>query len=266
LRYQAVIDKHGSWGARAGLAYVHLKLGDLARADRLYAEAEDELTAKEMRSYAWLELQRGVLDLAYGRHDDAAAHYGRAGRAYSGYWLVDEHIAELTAAQGDIEEAAALYERILAAVPRPELRQLLGQLYAVMGRRGRARSCFVQARAGYLASVRRGGVHYYHHLADFFAEAVPDGAQAVIWARRDIALRENFSTQAALAWALMRDGQIAEAAQWMRRALASGAQDAHLYAQAAAVCRAAGETETAERHLAQARAINPRLGRFHVHR
>ena len=29
---------------------------------------------------------------------------------------------------------------------------------------------------------------------------------------------------------------------------------------------AAGETEAAARHLARARAINPRLGAFHVHR
>ena len=265
-RYQAVIDKHRSWGALAGLAYLRSRLGDPARADRLYAEAEDELTAKEMRSYAWLELQRGVLDLAHGRHDEAAAHYERAGRAYTGHWLVDEHIAELSAAQGDVEEAAALYERILAAVPRPELRQLLGQLYALLGRRARAKSCFMQARAGYLASVRRGGVHYYHHLADFFAEAAPDGAQAVAWARRDLALRENFSTQAALAWALMRDGQTGEAIDWMSRALASGVQDAHLFAQAAAIHQADGDAETAARHLARARAINPRLGAFHVHR
>jgi hypothetical protein len=55
----------------------------------------------------------------------------------------------------------------------------------------------VQARAGYLELVRRGGVHYDHHLADFYCEAMVDGAKAVHWARRDIALRENFSTPAA---------------------------------------------------------------------
>ena len=36
---------------------------------------------------------------------------------------------------------------------------------------------------------------------------LPDGAKAVDWARRDLALRENSSTQAALAWALLRNGQ-----------------------------------------------------------
>jgi tetratricopeptide (TPR) repeat protein len=219
-----------------------------------------------MRSFAWVELQRGVLDLAHGRHAEAEAHYARAARAYSGWWLVDEHRAELLAAQGELAEAAALYETIVARVPRPELHQALGQVYALLQRPGRARSHLVQARAGYLASVRRGGVHYLHHLADFYAEAMPDGAKAVAWARRDLALRENFSTRAALAWALLRDGQDAEAVVWMERALASGVRDAHLFAQAAGVFQAAGDVAKAARMLDLARSINPRLGRFHVHR
>jgi tetratricopeptide (TPR) repeat protein len=265
-RYAAVIAKARPWAALAGLAWLRFKLGDAARADRLYAEAADELTAKEMRSFAWVELQRGVLDLAHGRHAEAEAHYGRAARAYSGWWLVDEHRAELLAAQGDLEDAAALYERVVAAVPRPELHQALGQLYTLMERPGRARSRYVQARAGYMESVRRGGVHYLHHLADFYSEAMPDGVKAVDWARRDLALRENFATQAALAWALLRDGQAAEAAVWMERALASGAGDAHLYAQAFAVFQAAGDGARAAHCLDNARRINPRLGPFHIHR
>jgi hypothetical protein len=265
-RYAAVIAKGRPWAALAGLAHLKFKLGDAAQADRLYAEAADELTAKEMRAFAWLELQRGVLALAHGRLDAAEAHYARAARAYSGWWLVDEHRAELFAAQGDLAEAAALYEKLAAEVPRPELHQALGQLFAMMERPGRARSHFVQARAGYLVSVRRGGVHYLHHLADFYAEARIDGAKAVEWARRDLALRENFSTQAALAWALLRNGEATEAALWMDRALASGVKDAHLFAQTAAVFEAAGDAAKAERMRDLARSINPRLARFHVHR
>jgi tetratricopeptide (TPR) repeat protein len=109
-------------------------------------------------------------------------------------------------------------------------------------------------------------VHYFHHLADFHAEAMPDGAKAVDWARRDLALRENFSTQAALAWALLRGGQLAVAAEWMERALAAGVQDAHLYAQASAVFAAAADAAKAARCLELARAINPHVGRFHIHR
>ena len=74
----------------AWLAYFYGKRGDVAGADHLYEEAEDQLTAKEMRSYAWLEVQRGSLAFAHGRYGEARLHYGQADAAYPGYWLVDE--------------------------------------------------------------------------------------------------------------------------------------------------------------------------------
>src|SRR5258708_1715298 len=114
--YESVLADNRAWDNLARLAHFEAKLGDAMLADRLYWQAEDELTAKEMRSFAWVELQRGLLDLAHGRHDDAAAHYRRADQAYSGYWLVAEHMAELLAARGELAEAAARYEDIVAEV------------------------------------------------------------------------------------------------------------------------------------------------------
>ena len=109
-------------------------MGDLDDADRLYAQAGEEITAKEMRSFAWVELQRGLLALGRGRTGDAGAHYERANRAYSGYWLVNEYNAELLGASGRFDEAVALYEKVLARAPRPEIQQALGDLYVFMGK------------------------------------------------------------------------------------------------------------------------------------
>lgn len=264
--YEGVLANNRTWDNLARLAYFEAKLGDAALADRLYWEAEDELTAKEMRSYAWVELQRGLLDLAHGRHAEASAHYRRADQAYSGYWLVSQHIAELLAAQGEFAEAAARLEDVAAEAPRPELQQALSRLYTLLGRQARAKSCLVMARAAYLQSVHRGGVHYFHHLADFYADLLKDGAEAVKWARRDIALRQNFSTQGALAWALYRNDQFAEAIEAIEQALSSGVKDAHLFSQAAIIYRATGRADEAVRHLQMAAVINPCYDSFHVHR
>lgn len=64
--YIAAIEAERLWSGLARLAYFRGKMGDLEGADRLYREAEDELTAKEMRSYAWLEVQRGFLAFSRG--------------------------------------------------------------------------------------------------------------------------------------------------------------------------------------------------------
>ena len=68
-------------------------------------EAEDELTAKEMRSFAWLEWQRGAPAISRGRCEKARAHYQRAATAFSGHWQTDAHLAELFVAEGNLDEA-----------------------------------------------------------------------------------------------------------------------------------------------------------------
>lgn len=264
--YEAVIRDDRTWDNLARLAYFKFKMNDREGAERLYAEAVDELTAKEMRHYSWVELQRGVLDLTSGRYDDAEAHYRRAEHAYSGHWQTAEHLAELLGARGELEEAEALYRKVVARVPRPELQQALGELYTLMGQTEQAEGCHERALNAYLDSARRGGVHYYHHLVDFFADVREDGAEALRWARKDLELRDNFSTQAALAWALYRDGQFDEAHDQVNKSLASGASDAHLFYQAGMIHLAAGSDDEGERYLQAAAAINPHHQNFHVHR
>ena len=264
--YEAVIKDNRTWDNLVRLAYLSARMGDVEGAERLYIEAEDEITAKEMRSYAWVELQRGLLDLAHGRYESAWAHYERANEAYSGYWLVDQHIAGLLGAQGKFDEAVALYEEVVARVPRPDLQQALGDLYVSMGESDQARPWHQKALAAYLESVRRGDVHYLHHLADFYADVREEGAEAVRWARKDLELRRHFSTQAALAWALYRDGRFAEALDAMHEALSSGVRDAKLFFQAAKIYQAAGRTDEGEQFLQEAAEINPRYQGVHVQR
>ena len=216
LGFERLIEEDRTWDNLARLAHWKSKLGDIAEADQLYEEAEDNLTAKQMRSYAWLKLQRGVLAFTHGRYADAWMHYRRADEAYPSHWHTGEHFAELLAAEGRFEEAEALFQKVIACAPKPELQQALGELYLFTGRPQEAQRWLDSALATYLESVRRGGVHYFHHLADFYADARDEPSEAVRWARKDVEMRSNFSTQAAMAWALYRDGQLSEALEYIR--------------------------------------------------
>jgi tetratricopeptide (TPR) repeat protein len=109
-------------------------------------------------------------------------------------------------------------------------------------------------------------VHYYHHLASLYADARHDGAEAVKWAQKDLALRPNFATQDALAWALYRAGRFAEALDEMTKALSSGVKDAHLFFHAAMIHLAAGRTDEGKRFLQRAADTNPGYENFHAHR
>ena len=233
--YVGAIEAERSWGGLGRLAYFRSKMGDFEDADRLYREAEDELTAKEMRSYAWLEVQRGFLAFRQGAYSAARSHYDRADRAYPGYCLVDEYKAELLGAEGRYAEAIEMFQELAFTSDRPDLQQAIAELYEFAEQADAARHWQNKALDGYLQSAQRGEVHYYHHLADYYADVAQDGAAAVTWARADLQLRENFATQAALAWAHYRNAEFDGARGWIDRALASGVADAHLLFRAAKI-------------------------------
>lgn len=268
--YEAVVRESPTWENLARLAHVHAALGDSEMADRLYADAEEEITAKEMRAYAWVEVMRGELDLAGGAYDQAGAHYERAIAAYSGHWLVDAHMAELLAVlgQGDrtlARQAVALYEEVVTRTPRPELVQALGDAYGQIGRLDDARACHDRALAGYLDSAQRGEVHYLHHLAGFYAEVRQDGPEAVRWAEADFALRPSAHAEATLAWAEYRAGRLDDALRHIQHALATGANGTHVLRQSAAIHRACIDHVTVTEHASLADRIGPAVVNGHAH-
>jgi tetratricopeptide (TPR) repeat protein len=264
--YGRLIEEERTWDTLSRLAYFNFKMGDFETADRLYDEAVDELTAKEMRHYAWVELQRGVVDLTRGDYAQTRAHYKRAERAYSGHWRVEEHLAEVLGAEGTNDEAEAVYRRVVSRVPRPDFQQALGELYLSMGKTADANEVLEQAQAAFLESAQRGEVHYYHHLADLYADVFENGAEAMKWAQKDLELRRNFSTLAAMAWAYYRAGEFSKALEVMNESLASGVKDARLFYQAGMIHKAFSPNGKADRFLQMAAALNPTYENFHVHR
>jgi tetratricopeptide (TPR) repeat protein len=265
VEFERLIAEDRTWDRLARLAHWKSKFGEISEADEMYEAAEDELTAKQMRSYAWLELQRGMLALTHGRLADAWEHYQRADAAYPGHWQTDEHFAQLLRAEGRFEEAAQLFEKVIARSPKPELRQALGEVYRAAGQSGQAQPWLDSALASYLESVRRGGVHYFHHLTDFYLDAKENPAEALRWARKDLELRSNFATQTMLARALYRCGQLSEAMGYIRVALSSGAQDVRMFSTAAILFEALGETSQSRTYAEAASRINLNHRSFGMH-
>jgi len=265
LGWERLIEEDRRWDTIARLAHWKGKMGAPEKADRLYQEAEEELTAKELISFAWLELQRGALALSWGRLGEAKIHYQTAARCFSGHWQTDKYMAELLAAEGDFDQAISLLKSVLACAPKPELKQALGEILMLTGRKEEARLWLDAAVAAFLASAQEGGVHYYHHLADWYADLGGQPAQAVQWARRDVALRSNFSTQSALAWALFKNGEVGEGLEWIRLVLSSGVKDASIFATASILFNAAGDTAQSEHYARAASEINPGGHDFHLH-
>jgi tetratricopeptide (TPR) repeat protein len=258
---------HAGWEVLARLASLSALRGDDAGADRLYTEAENDVDAKAMRTFAWLDVQRGRIAFARGRFDEAGLRYERAARAYGGYWLVEARRAELAAARGQGGEALALYTRVAAETPSPEVAQALGELYAYLGRPAEAAPWYQRALAAYTRSVERGEVHYLHALAAFHSDVSGDATAALRWAEADRRLRPGVAAvRDQLAWALFRAGRLDDARRESTAALAMGAPDAHALYHAAMIALGAGRSDEGAALLRRVAALDPLYtSTFHAH-
>ena len=219
-----------TWARQADLAVATGRFDD---AERCFDEAEDELSVKQMRAFAWVRVQRGDLALALGDHDRAADRYDEADRAYPGWWYVTAHRAALDVARGRPDAAVTGYLAVLAVSDRPEFREGLGTALTATRRPFEASTCLESALADYTASAERGEVHYLHHLAGYWLRRNP--AVAVGWARRDVEIRPDGRTLSTLAECLYRAGRVIEARHTLREALRLGAGDPVLRARNAEI-------------------------------
>jgi Flp pilus assembly protein TadD len=235
--YLAAAEEDPLWDTTARLAALTLATGEPVEADRLYAAAEDEITVKQLRSFAWVRVQRAELARAVGNPATAERYLADAERAYPGWWYVLAHRAALELAEGNPEVAADSYRHVLADVDRPEFREALGTALAAAGEAAQGAGWHHCALAEYRASADRGEVHYLHHLAAYYADVEPDPQAAVAAARADVAVRRNGATLSLLAWCLHRAGREDEARQAVDEAFALGAGDPLLVSRAREIRR-----------------------------
>ncbi len=215
---------------------------------------------------AWCLVQSG--QLAFNSGDWAAAErdYTAALQARPGDWSAVDHMAELRAAQKRYDDAVLLYLPLIQRVPRPELCQALGDVYAAMGKTDEAKQWHAKALEKYLAAVAAGSTHYDHHIAGFYSDTEPNAVEAVRWAKKDLQSRHSVYAYDALGCALYQAGDYKPAAQATDQALAQGTRDAHLLYHASLIYYRAGDAIKAKDCLRRAGEANPKFNEFHVHR
>jgi tetratricopeptide (TPR) repeat protein len=267
-----------AWGTVSeDLAESAAVLGRLARMAWIQGEQEkarallDETLAaarveNDVETLAWALVRRGYHAFRTGDWDTAARLYDEAMQVAPDDWTVLEHWAELRAAQGREEDALTVFTRLAESTGRPEMWQAIGDFHAFQKRPREAEAAHQKALEGYMDSVERGEVLYLHHLSGFFADSLGDHEASVKWAREDLKVRDTPHVQAALAWALYRGGNLAEAKEMMAKALPKGVADPHVLYQAGLIFLSGGDPARGNALLRQCAAINPYFGAFHLHR
>lgn len=141
-------------------------------------------------------------------------------------------------------------------MPAPDLVAALGDVHAAAGQPADAEAAY--ALVEYMGRVAAAtGTTYGRQLALFYADHDRRFGEALRLAREDAATRGGVYTDDTLAWALYKNGRLAEAARASHRALRLGTLDAMLDYHSGLVAAALHHDRRAARHLRRALARNP---------
>lgn len=238
--------------SHAALAHHAWHTTDFATADAGYLDALSDVPASDAHGRAWVELQRGILDLDRDHLDEAMEHFLAADATFPGWWLVHEHIAEVLTLTGREDQAEALYIDVIDRTGNPEFMDALGELRIARGDDGD--ELLARARTLHLDRVARHPEAAAGHALDhFIAHGSPD--EAVELALANVAARPNAEAHMKLAQAVLVAGRASEADDAITAALQTPWRTAELYDIAAEVAEARGNRAEARAHREAARAL-----------
>lgn len=153
--YRQQVNDLGTPETYVRLARARLAGGSPGEAAALLEAAEKRYHGGARPMRAWLKLQRGLVALERGRLDEAQALYLLAQAEFPGWWLVDEHLAEVQALLGQRDLARVAYEDIVARTGKPEFMDALAGIHIEQGQGELATTLIDRARQSYLASLAR---------------------------------------------------------------------------------------------------------------
>lgn len=234
------------------------RTGDYAKAEELYSFHARNYHAREGEGAAWLDLIQAIMDLDRGRYDDALAHLDDADKDLSGYWLVDEHRAEITALKGDTKAAEAMYRDIIKRTNNPEFMDALASILAETGREEESKQWVDKATTRFEEQLELYPEASYGHALGHFLDFGPP-ERALELAEKNHKLRPNVEAKILLAQAQLGMEKVAEAKKVIDEALDTPWSSADLFHTASEVYAASGDEAKAAELLTKAKAINPHV-------
>jgi tetratricopeptide (TPR) repeat protein len=253
--YEEILAEHRSPAACAAMAQYLWKTGELDAAAKLLEEAEQAASRSAPMTRAWVALVRGLLELDRENLDAALVHYRRAEKALPGYWLIEEHIAEIFAEKGQHDAALAIYDDVIARTQNPELMDAAADLHADKGDEAKAAEWRKKARAGHDARLKQFPEAASGHALDHYLQHDPK--RALELAEQNHRTRPNGDAATKLAQAYLAVGRIPDARRLVEETLATPWRTAELHATAALVFTATGDAAAAETQQKKAGALAP---------
>ena len=196
--------------------------------------------------------------------DEALALYRLAADALDGWWLIDEHIAEVLLLNGKQADAKRLYESVVERTGAPEFMDALAMIERQQGNRDNAQKLQTKARALYEQRLIAFPEAAAGHALDHFLQNSTDSVLALSLAQKNFDARPYGEAAVALARAWMLAGKADRAVPLIERQLKNGWDTAEAYWVLAEARHTLGQQALAEQAKAAALQRNPHSAQMYL--
>lgn len=196
--FDRAAESLGDASLKSRRALLAVAQGRFIRADTHFAELIAGYSSKHGEPLAWLHLQRGLIDLQQSQLPQALAHYHQAAQSLSGWWLVDEHIAEIDVLQGRASDAMRRYTAVVSRTDKPEFMDAIARLYNGAKQPTLAEPWIRRARERYEAEYRRFPEAIAGHAVEHYLAFAPASKRTLQLAEENYRARPTDRAKALL--------------------------------------------------------------------
>jgi tetratricopeptide (TPR) repeat protein len=251
---QKMVDLRPDSSSYARVSYLRSLHGDTLGAIEAMTAAVKAANPNDRESTAWCHVQLGNELMNAGRLEAAEGEFDEALRIFTDHPLALRGKAHARIAAGDVQGAIQICEREQAKRPSADAAQMLGDLYALLGRKDAALKEYekFETLERENAAIERS----WRHLINYWLDHDRDLAEVLTLATHEYEARKDIFTCDSLSWALFKNGRVAEAKTFMIRALRTGTKDARINYHAGIIYKTLNIRDKAVQHLHLAAALN----------
>lgn len=258
LAYRKAEQIAPSAGIAIRLARLAKSRGEYDAAQRWFAKGGERASSATPLLIANLGLQIGAVELARGRYEAALERFEKADRVFQGHWLIEAHLAQSKALEGDLDGAITDMRRLAERTQSPDLMDSLAHMLRASGREAGSREWIARSAAIWDRRMERlPEAAIGHALEHELAFGSPE--RAVELARRNLAIRPYGGAHLLMAQAFRKAGEFDRAFEHIEAAKAAELRSAALYAAESEILTVLGELDLARAAREEAKALNPRI-------
>jgi len=220
---QKMVNLRPDSSSYARVSYLRSLHGDTQGAIQAMTSALRAANPNDSEAVAWCRVQLGNELINAGRLEAGEREFDEALRIFPDHPLALRAKAQARKEAGDVEAAIKISEREGASA---DAAQMLGDLYTLQGRKDAA----LEQYKVFEALERENAVRErsWRHMVNYWLDHDQNLAEALTLATREYETRKDIFTCDSLAWALFKNGRIADAKKFITEALRTGTKDARI--------------------------------------